>query len=87
MEYTRKNKGTCAKFTKVVLEDGIVKDIKVIGGCDGNIKGIIALSKNRTPEDIINRLKGTKCAIRGILSRTSCPDQIAKALEEAVNNN
>ncbi len=87
MEYTRKNKGTCAKFTKVVLEDGIVKDIEVTGGCDGNIKGVIALSKDRKAQDVIDKLKGTKCSMRGILSRTSCPDQIAKTLEEAIKSN
>ena len=40
MEYTRMNKGVCSRSTKVVIEDGIVKDIKVIGGCTGNIEGI-----------------------------------------------
>ena len=45
MTYTRRNKGTCSRQTTVVIEDGILKDIEIVGGCDGNIKGVIPFAK------------------------------------------
>jgi len=80
MEYTRTNKGVCSRSTKVVIEDGIVKDVEVIGGCSGNLKGIVELLKGMKAEDAAARMKGIKCGFKS----TSCPDQIALALEEAL---
>ena len=57
---------------------GIVKDLKVIGGCSGNLQGIANLVKGRTVDEVIERLNGIKCGFKP----TSCPDQIAKALEQ-----
>ncbi len=81
MEYIRKNKGTCARATKVVIEDGIVQDAVVVGGCDGNIKGIISLLKGMPAQEAAQRMKGITCGRKS----TSCPDQLALALEEAIS--
>lgn len=80
MEYTRKNKGVCSASTKVVIEDGIVKDVQMLGGCNGNIKGVIALVKGMKAEDAIERLSGITCGYK----TTSCPDQLAITLREAL---
>ena len=81
MEYTRKNKGVCSASTKVVIEDGIVKDVEMLGGCNGNIKGLIALVKGMKAEEAIERLSGIRCGFKS----TSCPDQLALAIKEAIS--
>lgn len=80
MEYIRKNKGVCSRSTRVVIEDGIVKELEVVGGCDGNIKGICSLVKGMKAEDVVERCKGVRCGFKS----TSCPDQIAVTIEEAL---
>ncbi|MEG1782090.1 MAG: TIGR03905 family TSCPD domain-containing protein [Oscillospiraceae bacterium] len=80
MEYTRKNKGTCSRSTRVVIEDGIIKEIEIVGGCDGNIKGITSLVKGMDAKDAAQRMKGIHCGFKS----TSCPDQVALAIEEAL---
>ena len=75
------NVGTCSKLTKIVLnDDHTIESIEVVGGCNGNLKGISRLLKGMKAEDAIARLDGTLCGFRG----TSCPDQIAITLEEAL---
>ncbi|MDD3429505.1 MAG: TIGR03905 family TSCPD domain-containing protein [Oscillospiraceae bacterium] len=81
MTYTHKNKGVCSVSTEVVLkEDGTIEEVRVLGGCNGNLKGISSLLIGMKAEDAINRLQGLKCGSRS----TSCPDQIALALREAL---
>ena len=80
MTYTRRNKGTCSRQTTVVIEDGILNDIEIVGGCDGNIKGVISLCKGMKATDAIERLKGITCGFKS----TSCPDQLALCIEEAL---
>ncbi|MBQ7283406.1 MAG: TIGR03905 family TSCPD domain-containing protein [Oscillospiraceae bacterium] len=80
MEYTRINKGVCSRSTRVVIEDGIVKDVEVIGGCSGNLKGIMSLLIGMKAEEAAEKMKGITCGFKS----TSCPDQIAIALEEAI---
>ncbi len=81
MQYTYKNKGVCSRETIVdINDDHTINDIKVIGGCDGNLKGIMALLKGQKAEEVIPRLQGLTCGFK----KTSCPDQIAIALKEAV---
>lgn len=77
-EYTYYPKGTCSKEMHFQIEDGKVKDLKVIGGCNGNLKGIGALVKDMPIQEVINRLDGITCGFKP----TSCPDQIAKGLKE-----
>ena len=78
--YTYYPKGTCSKQMEVDLEDGVIKDVRVLGGCNGNLQGISALVKGMKPEEAINRLKGIRCGFKP----TSCPDQLAHALEEMI---
>lgn len=77
-EYT--TKGTCSRQIKITLSDGVIESAEFVGGCHGNTQGITKLVKGMKAEDVIARLKGTDCRGRG----TSCPDQLAKALEEAL---
>jgi len=85
MEYRYKTKGVCS--TEIIFdideETKVINDLKVINGCNGNLKGISALVKGMKVEDIISKLEGITCGYRN----TSCPDQIAMALKEYLNNN
>ena len=71
-------KGVCAVKIVLEIENDIIKSAKFIGGCPGNTQGICALIKGMNINDVIRKLKGIDCKMRG----TSCPDQLAKALEE-----
>lgn len=71
-------KGVCAVKIVLEIENDIIKSAKFIGGCPGNTQGICALIKGMNINDVIKKLKGIDCKMRG----TSCPDQLAKALEE-----
>ena len=75
-----KTKGTCSTMIDVELKDGVIDSVKFTGGCNGNLQGISALVKGMKPEDAINRLKGIRCGFKP----TSCPDQLAHALEEMI---
>lgn len=76
---TYQTHGTCAKFINIsVDEQGEVQEVEFIGGCHGNTQGICALVKGMKAEDVKNRLKGIKCGSKP----TSCPDQLATALEQ-----
>ncbi len=72
-----KTQGVCSSMIDVELEDGVIASVQFTGGCNGNLKGISALVKGMTPEEAISRLKGIKCGFKA----TSCPDQLAHALE------
>lgn len=78
MEYRYRPSGVCSQEIILNVEGDIVKDIKVIGGCNGNLKGISSLAKGMKIDEVIEKLRGIKCGIK----QTSCPDQISKALEE-----
>ena len=75
-------KGTCAVRIEFDVEDGVVKNIAFLGGCDGNHKGIAALVEGQKPEEVAKKLKGIACGRR----TTSCPDQLALALEDFMKN-
>ena len=79
MTYTYIPRGVCSRKIQVEIENGIISDVKFTGGCNGNTQGISSLVKGMSIEDAISRMKGIDCGGRG----TSCPDQLAKALEEA----
>ncbi|MBQ8884032.1 MAG: TIGR03905 family TSCPD domain-containing protein [Oscillospiraceae bacterium] len=80
MEYSYKTKGTCSREIHFEVEDGILKNVEFIGGCNGNLKGIGSLVEGMEVEDVIERLEGITCGFKP----TSCPDQLAKALKEIV---
>lgn len=73
-------RGVCARKMNIELENGIIKNISIAGGCDGNLKGISALVQGRKAQEVIKLLRGTKCGFKS----TSCPDQLSYALEEAL---
>ena len=75
-----KTKGTCSTMIDVELKDGVIDSVKFTGGCNGNPQGISALVKGMKPEEAISRLKGIRCGFKP----TSCPDQLAHALEEMI---
>ena len=72
-----KTKGVCSRSIEFEIENDTVKSVKFNGGCNGNTQGIASLVKGMKVDDVITRLKGTDCNGRG----TSCPDQLARALE------
>ncbi len=81
MTYTRKNNGVCSVSTEITLsDDKIIENVTVLGGCDGNLKGVCTLLQGLSAQQAISRLKGITCGRKS----TSCPDQIALALEEAL---
>ena len=79
MEYRYVPKGVCSKEMIIELEGDIIKNVKIVGGCAGNTVGVSKLIEGMKIEDAIKRLKGIPCGYKG----TSCPDQLAQALEEA----
>ncbi len=81
MTYTRKNKGVCSLSTTVEIdENGLIESVNVVGGCNGNLKGISALIQGMQAEEAVRRLKGITCGQK----KSSCPDQIALTIEEAL---
>ncbi|MBE6815835.1 MAG: TIGR03905 family TSCPD domain-containing protein [Ruminococcaceae bacterium] len=82
MTYTYKTQGTCSRKITFDLEDGIVKNVNFEGGCNGNLKGISALVEGKEAEEVIKTVSGITCGFKS----TSCPDQLAKALHEALNS-
>ncbi|MCI6084833.1 TIGR03905 family TSCPD domain-containing protein [Selenomonas sp.] len=79
MAYVYKTKGTCSKSITVDLDGKTIKSVAFEGGCNGNTTGIAELVVGMNIDDVIGRVKGTTCGARP----TSCPDQLAHALEEA----
>ena len=77
---TYKTKGTCSQMIEFDITDGKVHNVKFTGGCNGNLKGIGKLVEGMDAEEVITRLEGTKCGARP----TSCPDQLSKALKQAL---
>lgn len=73
-------RGVCSQLMRVTVEDGIVQDVQVIGGCSGNLKGIMSLVKGMKAEDVVEKLEGIRCGMKP----TSCPDQLAKAIKRAM---
>ena len=77
MEFVYYPKGVCSREYHFEIEDDIIKSVKIIGGCQGNLSGISRLITGMNINDVIEKLEGTTCGMKP----TSCPDQIAKALK------
>lgn len=77
---TYRTKGTCSQTIDFDIEDGKVKNVKFMGGCNGNLQGIAKLVEGMAPEEVIAKLEGIKCGFKS----TSCPDQLAQALKQAL---
>ena len=73
-------KGVCANHFTIDVENGVIQSVKIDGGCPGNTVGVSRLLKGMKVEDAIARLKGIKCGFK----QTSCPDQLAHALESMI---
>ena len=80
MTYTYTPKGVCSQRIQVELEDGIIRNVQVLGGCSGNLQGISSLIIGMPAREAIRRMKGIRCGMKS----SSCPDQIAVALEKAL---
>ena len=82
MKYTYHTQGTCSSQIDFDIdEQGILRDVQFYGGCHGNLQGISTLVRGMKAEDIIGKLQGIRCGYKN----TSCPDQLATALREAMN--
>lgn len=82
MEFSYKTNGVCSRTVFFEIDNGVVKNVRFEGGCNGNTKGIAALVEGMKIEDVIERLKGIKCGFKN----TSCPDQLARALSQYNQN-
>ena len=79
MTYSFRPSGVCSQEMRVELDDqGIIRDLKVVGGCSGNLQGISALVRDMPAQEAIARLRGIRCGFKD----TSCPDQLAQGLEK-----
>ena len=78
--YTYTPRGTCSRKIDFTLENGIVKEVRFTGGCSGNTQGVAALCIGRPAEEVVGVIKGIRCGMKP----TSCPDQLANALEQAI---
>ena len=79
MAYEYMTRGTCSRQILFDIEDGKVRNVKFISGCSGNTQGVAKLVEGMDVDEVISRLKGIRCGMKS----TSCPDQLAKALEQA----
>ncbi len=80
MEITYNTQGTCSKQIHFNLENGIIKSVEFVGGCNGNLQGISRLVEGMEADKAIERLSGIKCGFK----QTSGPDQLARALKKAI---
>ena len=81
MKYTFKPTGVCAMEISFDIDEGILKNVNFRGGCSGNTQGVARLCEGREAKDVLNMLEGINCGFKG----TSCPDQLARALEDAIS--
>lgn len=75
--YQYRPQGVCSQLMEITVNDDVLEDVKVLGGCSGNLQGIASLVRGMKVEDIIQRLEGIRCGGKA----TSCPDQLAQALK------
>ena len=78
---TYKTKGVCSREINFEVEDNKVKNVQFVGGCSGNTQGVAKLIEGMDAKEAISRMEGIRCGFKP----TSCPDQLAKALKEALN--
>ena len=78
MEYIYRTQGVCSRTMRFMVEDGIITDLQVDGGCNGNLSGIARLVIGMPAQEVVARLEGVRCNEKS----SSCPDQLARALKE-----
>lgn len=81
MHYTYNPRGVCSRQIDFDIIDGKIYNVVFSGGCNGNAKGIGSLAEGMDSSEVIKRLRGIKCGFKS----TSCPDQLARAIEEILN--
>lgn len=81
MKYVYQTKGTCSRQIELELDGDVVKSVRFQGGCHGNLQGVAKLVEGMRVADVVARLGGICCGMKP----TSCPDQLARALQEAVS--
>ncbi len=77
-KFTYKTKGVCSQTMTFTMDNETIKEVKIVGGCAGNLLGISNIIKNKTVDEVIQSFQGVPCGTK----KTSCPDQIAQALKE-----
>lgn len=82
MSFQYRTKGVCSRNITLDIVDGKVMNVKFDGGCNGNTQGVARLVEGMDAQEAIRRMEGIQCGFKG----TSCPDQLAKAIREALNN-
>ena len=82
MTYEYRPKGVCSMRITFDIDNGIVSNVQFTGGCNGNLQGISKLVEGRKADEVVTAIEGIKCGFKN----TSCPDQLAKALKEAMGN-
>lgn len=82
MKYTYNTWGTCSRLIDFEIQDGVIKNVVFTGGCNGNLQGIARLVEGMTPTQAISKLEGIHCGDKP----TSCPDQLAQALKQALDS-
>ena len=81
MVYHYRTRGVCSQEMRIELnDDHTIKGVAIIGGCNGNLQGISRLVEGMKAEDAIECMRGIRCGFKD----TSCPDQLAIALTEAL---
>ena len=83
MKHNFKTQGVCSRAISFDIENGIVSNVAFEGGCNGNLKGIAALAEGKPVQEVIDALSGIRCGFKS----TSCPDQFARALKIAMEEN
>ena len=78
MKISYQPRGVCSRLMNIEAEDGVIKSVEVVGGCNGNLKGISSLVVDMPVKEAISRLEGITCGDKP----TSCPDQLAQALKQ-----
>lgn len=81
MSYEYKTKGTCSRKIVFDLDGDTVRNVRFEGGCNGNLKGVASLVEGMSAQQVIEKLAGISCGFKN----TSCPDQLAKAVAQAMN--
>ncbi len=82
MTITYKPKGVCSSNIELEVENGIVTSLVFTGGCSGNLQGLARLATGMKADEVADKLEGLRCDRKP----TSCPDQLAKALRQALEN-
>ena len=80
MTITYVPRGVCSRKFTIEVDQGVIESLQVVGGCSGNLQGLSMLLRGMRVEDAIRRLEGIRCGMKA----TSCPDQIAQALKQAL---